>query len=173
MTDILTRLAALTAKDQNGCLPCPFCTNAPEIHRYESHFASFGTSFQAECSHEDCPVEASSAASPNREEAIEDWNHNHSGSKVITLVREAAAEIERLRSSLHEGLTLCVRARKLDESITAQTCRELGSYHPDHVKCGTPHLWVLEQYDNDLAVWEQDARKTLTAREGEHRKPSE
>lgn len=100
MTDILSRLAALTAKDANGCLPCPFCTNAPEIHRYESHFASFGTSFQIECSHEDCPVEASSAALPSAEEAIEDWNHNHSGSKVIALVQEARKEIERLRKAL-------------------------------------------------------------------------
>ena len=93
MSDILTRLAALTAKDGNGCMPCPFCANAPKIYHYESGFRSFPDSFQVECSHENCSVEACSAAHPTTAEAIEDWNRMHSGSVITALVQEAAQEI--------------------------------------------------------------------------------
>jgi hypothetical protein len=75
--------------------------------------------------------------------------------------RMAAENIKELVDILHEGLNLCVRARKIDEGLIAEKCREMGSYAPEHVNCGTPHLWVREQYDKDLAEWEKTARTAL------------
>lgn len=54
-------------------------------------------------------------------------------------IKAQAAEIERLRRRLAEGLDLSVRARKLDEQI---------------------------EYDQDLAAWQDRARAALD-REGE------
>lgn len=67
-------------------------------------------------------------------------------------------DMERL---VHEALNLVVRARKLDEAILAVECKKLGSYHPDHMRCGTPHLWLMDQYDTDLAAWEAKAKTAL------------
>lgn len=47
---------------------------------------------------------------------------------------------------LSAGLNLCVRARKLDGA-----------------PCGTINLWVQDQYDKDLAEWEESARSALIA----------
>lgn len=69
--------------------------------------------------------------------------------------------IKQLEGLLHEGLNLCVRARKLDDGILAEECRRQGSYAPEHVNCLTPHLWLQEQYDSDLANWETKARQAL------------
>jgi hypothetical protein len=71
---------------------------------------------------------------------------------------ERAAKIEEL---LHDALNLAVRARKLDEMALAQEFVKLGSTDPAYVSCGTPHLWVLDQYDKDLAAWEEQARNVL------------
>jgi hypothetical protein len=152
MTDILTRLAAITAHIAGELLPCSHCQRS-QCSVYQNDYGRWLVGCGSCGSH--------TGTCKTKEDAVKLHNNRPHESALIALVQEAAGEIERLRNSLHEGLNLCVRARKLDESITAQTCRELGSYHPDHVKCGTPHLWVLEQYDNDLAVWERDARKTL------------
>jgi hypothetical protein len=62
---------------------------------------------------------------------------------------------------LHEALNLVVRARQLDEAILAQECVKRGSYHPDHTNCITPHIWLMDQYDKDLAAWETKARNAL------------
>lgn len=67
---------------------------------------------------------------------------------------------QKLIDALHEGLNLCVRARNLDNMVRNEKCREMGSYAPEH-KSGTPHLWVLEQYDKDLRDWEESTRKLL------------
>lgn len=69
---------------------------------------------------------------------------------------------------LHEGLNLCVRARKLDEGLAEQYLRELlpesaKMYSEHYTKCLTPHLWLQEQYDNDLAAWEEKTRQFLGA----------
>lgn len=55
-----------------------------------------------------------------------------------------------------EALDLCVRARKLDEQCTAASMMS-----PDGMHCGTPSLWIMDQYDRDLAAWEDRARKAL------------
>jgi hypothetical protein len=70
-----------------------------------------------------------------------------------------------LENLLHEGLNLCVRARKMDEALLAAECRKRGSYAPEHVNCLTPHLWLQEQYDADLAEWEEKTRNHLTQKE--------
>lgn len=59
-----------------------------------------------------------------------------------------------LAALLSEGLDLCVRARKLDETISA--IPQVGG-----TRCATPALWVMDQYDRDLADWERRARKAL------------
>ncbi|CAH2606252.1 conserved protein of unknown function (plasmid) [Rhodovastum atsumiense] len=66
-----------------------------------------------------------------------------------------------LRELLAEGLNLCVRARRLDELTLAAEGRSLGNQTPDHARCLTPHLWVMDQYDRDLADWEARTRKAL------------
>lgn len=85
-------------------------------------------------------------------------------------IEQLESEVKRLREALHAGLDLCVRARKLDEQVLAQTCKELGSCHPEHVNCGTVHLWVQEQYEKDLASWEESTRKALTLKGTENGK---
>jgi hypothetical protein len=62
---------------------------------------------------------------------------------------------------LAEGLDLCVRARKLDEVSSNFERDRDGMFNL--TRCGTPHLWVLDQYDRDLADWERRARNALTA----------
>ena len=67
---------------------------------------------------------------------------------------------------LHEGLNLCVRARQLDEGLIEQTKREMfpesAKEYPEHYnQCITPHLWVQDQYDKDLAAWENKTRQFL------------
>lgn len=62
-----------------------------------------------------------------------------------------------VRELLAEGLDLCVRARTLDEAVASIP-------RPDGApRSGTPHLWVLDQYDRDLAEWEAKARRALSA----------
>lgn len=62
---------------------------------------------------------------------------------------------------LSEGLDLCVRAQKLDrameEAIAAGDGRSDG-----RTRCLTPALWVQDQYDRDLAAWQERARAGLT-----------
>lgn len=62
---------------------------------------------------------------------------------------------------LSEGLDLCVRARKLDDAITAAVA--IGDQSGrGGTKCLTPSLWVQDQYDADLAAWEERARAKLS-----------
>ena len=65
-----------------------------------------------------------------------------------------------IRLLLSEGLDLCVRARKLDESMIA--LQELWASNPDMTRSGTIPLWVQDQYDKDLADWEARARRALS-----------
>ena len=70
-------------------------------------------------------------------------------------------EVDPIRELLAEGLDLCVRARKLDEQATLCS---LDKYHPspEGPRCITPHIWVIDQYEKDLADWEARARKALS-----------
>jgi hypothetical protein len=68
-----------------------------------------------------------------------------------------SAELEAL---LSEALDLCVRARKLEDDT--EKALRVGYSKKYQFQCGTPALWVLEQYDNDLKAWEAKARAALT-----------
>lgn len=76
---------------------------------------------------------------------------------------------QRLEALLSEGLDLCVRARKIDAGLTEKAIRdrfpESAAMYPEvFSRSGTPHLWVQEQYDSDLADWEKRARDFLMRR---------
>lgn len=58
-----------------------------------------------------------------------------------------------------EGLDLCVRARKIDQMALERDMAEIGW---TGTRSGTPHLWMMEQYDKDLAAWEEKCRSYLT-----------
>ena len=64
-----------------------------------------------------------------------------------------------IRELLAEALDLCVRARTLDEATESLT--PLYAANPTMTRSATPHLWVLDQYDTDLADWERRAREAL------------
>ena len=83
------------------------------------------------------------------------------------------------KALLSEGLDLCVRARKLDAQERTNIIADMATgeidlpryavrhnaLFPDSpvtTRCGTPALWVLEQYERDLAEWEQKTRKHLS-----------
>lgn len=88
------------------------------------------------------------------------------------------------RKLLSEGLDLCVRARKLDAIDRRQSTLDWSMFPdewlasgrfdafvarnnienphaPIEPRCLTPTLWVLDQYERDLADWETRARKHL------------
>lgn len=88
-----------------------------------------------------------------------------------------------IRDLLSEGLDLCVRARKLDSQEraniavaasanpigTEELLPELSERHnaryshaPMEHRSGTIPLWVQDQYERDLAAWEQRARTALS-----------
>jgi hypothetical protein len=66
--------------------------------------------------------------------------------------RDREAELSRL---LNEAIDLSIRARKLDAAMPRP------GDDPLMPRSATPALWVLEQYDNDLAAWEAKARALL------------
>jgi|KBSMisStandDraft_5_1062788.scaffolds.fasta_scaffold296769_4 hypothetical protein len=66
--------------------------------------------------------------------------------------RDREAELSKV---ILEAMDLCVRARKLDDAIPRP------GDDPFMPRSATPALWVLEQYDNDLAAWEAKARAVL------------
>lgn len=61
---------------------------------------------------------------------------------------------------LSEALDLCVRARKLDDPIIA--LEETWERNPHMTRSATPALWIVDQYERDLADWEVRARKALS-----------
>ena len=67
-------------------------------------------------------------------------------------LRAASRELSVL---LSEGVDLCVRARRLDSAIPRP------GDNPMMTQSATPALWVQEQYDHDLTVWEAKARAAL------------
>lgn len=78
---------------------------------------------------------------------------------------------------LSEGLDLCVRARKLDAQQRTNDLLEVApgldldhyaarhnALQPDSpvlTRSGTMALWVLDQYEKDLADWERRSRQHL------------
>jgi hypothetical protein len=96
-------------------------------------------------------------------------------------VSECCLECTRL---LNEGLNLCVRARKMDAQDRRQATlswsgdpekwQEDGMFDryverhnienahaPIEHRCITPQLWMQDQYDRDLAAWEQETRQHI------------
>lgn len=74
---------------------------------------------------------------------------------------------QQLSELLAEGLGLCVRARRIDEETMKATQRKIlpesAKMFPEvYGKSGTPYLWMIDQYDKDLADWETRARKALS-----------
>lgn len=64
------------------------------------------------------------------------------------------------RELLAEALDLAVRARTIDEQVKQADMDSV--YEPyGRPKSLTPHLWVLDQYDQDLADWEKRSREFL------------
>ena len=77
--------------------------------------------------------------------------------------------LQTLTDLLHEGLNLCVRGRNLDKAISEIAARDAypksAAAYPEAFPVSmTPHLWVQEQYDTDLAEWEKRAREALAER---------
>lgn len=71
-----------------------------------------------------------------------------------------------LAELLADGLDLCVRARKLDdvlETLSPDHPQNTAGYEIIQPRSATPRIWVLDQYDRDLAAWEERARSTLIA----------
>jgi hypothetical protein len=80
------------------------------------------------------------------------------------------------RSLLSEGLDLCVRARKLDSQERTNLMAEMAPgmdmeryatrhnadpdywHQPVMTRSGTIPLWVADQYERDLAKWEEKSR---------------
>ena len=70
-----------------------------------------------------------------------------------------------LRLLLAEALDLCVRARKLDEQTNDAALAEVhkrGTQSGVTTRRAAPFLWVIDQYERDLADWEKRARKALS-----------
>ena len=69
------------------------------------------------------------------------------------------AELAAARELLSQGLDLCVRARRMDQR--AQELLDWQSRNPHITKSATLPLWAEEQYQTDLAEWENAARAAL------------
>lgn len=80
------------------------------------------------------------------------------------------ATCEMCHTLLSEGLDLCVRARKLEEQVDISLQAGMGRIYAEGTNCGTPALWVQEQYNTDLVDWESRAKAYLTKQilQGEH-----
>jgi hypothetical protein len=72
---------------------------------------------------------------------------------------EAADELAEV---LSEGLDLCVRAKDLDAQVERALQAGMGRIFPEGTRCGTPALWIQQQYDTDLDAWEKKARRIMT-----------
>jgi len=89
---------------------------------------------------------------------IPEWTEGICGDGAAILRDGVMVPVENVVAALNllsEALDLCVRARKLDEA-TARPGDD-----PLMPRSASPALWVMEQYDNDLAAWEAKARAAL------------
>ena len=74
-------------------------------------------------------------------------------------IHKLRAELAAARELLSQGLDLCVRARRMDQR--AQELLDWQSRNPHITKSATLPLWAEEQYQTDLAEWENAARAAL------------
>jgi len=91
MTDILTKLAALTRKDTCQLLPCPSCS--AKCDTLSAH--GFGN-YSVKCFN----CELQTQQHQGQDAAIAAWNTRLLEKALIALVQEAAGEIERLQAAL-------------------------------------------------------------------------
>jgi hypothetical protein len=89
MSDILSRLAALTAKDSNGLLPCPLCGKPAKASRGTHQNAQLWSG---------CPSKLCLAGQDECTPGV--WNARPREAALIALVQEAAGEIERMRKAM-------------------------------------------------------------------------
>ena len=104
MTDILTKLAVLTSKQENGLPFCPLCGEKTIINAFKrsGEFGIQQTYYQPSCSACNFCDETLYTSWKLADESI---NRRPREDALIALVREAAAEIERLRKDyllIHE-----------------------------------------------------------------------
>jgi hypothetical protein len=90
MTDLLTRLAELTRKDDNGLLPCNHC-QISQCSAYENDYGRWLVGCGACGSH--------TGTCKTKEDAVQLHNGRPREAALIALVQEAAGEIERLRKA--------------------------------------------------------------------------
>jgi hypothetical protein len=89
MTDILTRLAGLTSKDENGLLPRQ-CGGSAKIKE------SYDNAHLLNMRCKKCGL----LITARRDEAAAKWNHRPREAALIALVQEAVGEVERLEEKL-------------------------------------------------------------------------
>jgi hypothetical protein len=110
MTDLLSRLAALTQKKENGLLPCPFCleNGQPLIWRKgNEHTKESGCDVGCvECGFTKSIRVIRYSLEWAEERAVAAWNSRPRESALIALVQEAAGEIERVSQALHGMLDM-------------------------------------------------------------------
>jgi hypothetical protein len=92
MTDILTRLAALSPS--NELLPCPWCNGEATLDRQFN--ARSGTNYRIICTSKKCSVRPETAYI-SQAQAISSWNNRPREATLVALVQEAVGEIERFR----------------------------------------------------------------------------
>lgn len=96
MTDILTRLAAITEKDKSSPVPsCPFCNSLNGSERHDDGRCWW---------HCDACGATGPALSRYSEEDEPCWESRPREAALIALVQEAAGEIARLREGLNTAL---------------------------------------------------------------------
>ena len=96
MTDILTRLAALTAKTDDIPSHCPFCGTAPCKDPQNTYMTGKKKVWCMFC-------DAEGPEHDTEPGAIALWDDRPREQALIALVREAAGEIERLRKLAAES----------------------------------------------------------------------
>lgn len=129
MTDIPTKLAALTQKGENGLLPCPMCGDAgqPLVWRKgNEHTKDRGCDVGcAECGFTKSIRVIRYSLEWAEERAVAAWNSRPHEAALIALVQEAASEIERLRGYLRQ-----TRRATSHMEMMAITDEAFGIYPP-------------------------------------------
>jgi len=156
MTDLLTKLAALTQPDKHGLLPCPICGGkaAPDYK------ATFGYAFIFKCLLGHVTVTANS-----EDRSKQFWNNRPREAALIALVQEAAAEIERYREVLSKSIV----------PVDEDQCNWL-IFYDDHDR--RPEIFQNEQialhvYEQRQISWNCYLFKQLTKANGKPLNPQE
>jgi hypothetical protein len=93
MTDILTRLAALTQMGDDNPSPCPFCATAPCKDPQNTYMTNKKKVWCMYC-------DAEGPEHDTEQGAVALWNTRPREAALIALVQEAAEEIARLNTKI-------------------------------------------------------------------------